>query len=78
MRAKLRQVGNSIGLTIPASELNDIQAKVGDVVELEIKQVIRPPRSSWDDPDCWQDAGGEPLLLDDTKQTKFDEEEWQW
>ena len=78
MRIKLRQVGNSVGLTIPANELKAIKAQVGDMVELEITQVIRPPRSSWNDSRQWQGADNEPLLLDDVEQTDFNEEEWQW
>jgi antitoxin component of MazEF toxin-antitoxin module len=78
MRAKLRQVGNSVGLTIPASELKAVEAQVGDMVELEIKQVIRPSRSTWNDPAQWQGADKEPLLLDDVAEPEFDQEDWQW
>ena len=78
MRVKLRQVGNSVGLTIPASELKAIEAQVGDMVELDIKQVIRPSRESWVDPGQWQGADKEPLLLDDVPEADFDEQEWQW
>jgi antitoxin component of MazEF toxin-antitoxin module len=78
MRAKLRQVGNSVGLTIPASELKAIEAQVGDMVELEIKQVIRSSRSTWNEPGQWQGADKEPLLLDDVAEAEFDQEDWQW
>jgi len=78
MRAKLRQVGNSVGLTIPASELRAMEAEVGDMVELEIKQVIRPARHTWDNRDRWQGVEQEPLLLEDELETGFDKEEWQW
>lgn len=78
MRVKLRQVGNSVGLTIPASELRALEAEVGDEVELEITRVIPRPRSGWDDPRRWSGAGEAPLLLDEQPATRFDEAEWQW
>ena len=78
MRAKLRQVGNSIGLTIPASELRALEAEVGDEVEVEIVRVIHRPRLAWGDPAKWQGAGEEPLLLEDQPPTDFDTEDWQW
>lgn len=78
MRAKLRQVGNSIGLTIPANELRALEAEVGDEVEVEIIRVIHRPRLAWDDPVRWQGAGEEPLLLDDLPPSDFDTKDWQW
>ena len=78
MRAKLRQVGNSVGLTLPASELRALEAEVGDEIELEIIRVVRPQRAAWDDPGKWQGAGEEDLLLDDQPATDFDASEWQW
>ncbi len=78
MRVKLRQVGNSVGVTIPTNELKAIAAVVGDMVELEIKHVIRPARNAWDDPGQWQGADKEPRLLEDVPEAEFDEEEWQW
>lgn len=78
MQVKLRQVGNSIGLTIPSSELQSLNAKAGDIVELEIKRVVRHVRAGWDDPTRWHGANDEPLLLDGTDESSFDNEEWQW
>lgn len=78
MRSKLRQVGNSVGLTIPASELQALGAEVGDMVEIEIKQVIRVVRDAWDDPQRWPGANDEPLLLDEIPGAEFDDQDWQW
>jgi antitoxin component of MazEF toxin-antitoxin module len=78
MRAKLRQVGNSVGLTIPASELRALEAEVGDEIELEIVRVVRPLRAAWDDPGKWQGAREAELLLDDQPPSDFDADEWQW
>ena len=78
MRAKLRQVGNSIGLTIPASELRALEAEVGDEVEVVIVRVIHRPRLAWDDPARWPGSSEEPLLLEDLPPSDFDNEDWQW
>ena len=78
MRARLRQVGNSIGLIVPASELRAISAGAGDIVEIEIRQVERGSRSGWNDPSRWQGGEEEPLLLAGAPQNAFDDGEWEW
>jgi antitoxin component of MazEF toxin-antitoxin module len=78
MLAKLRRIGNSIGVILPTSELQAIHAKEGDQVELEIHRLIRTPRKDWEDPTRWAGASSTPLLLDDTTANSFDNEEWQW
>ncbi len=78
MLAKLRQVGNSLGLTIPANELRAINAKLGDEVEIEIKQVVHHVRASWENPDLWPNADNDAPLLKDTSVNNFDNEEWEW
>lgn len=78
MRAKLRPVGNSVGLTIPASELRAVGAKAGDEVELEIKRVIRLSREDWNDPTSWPGAVDESPLMDDLPRNEFDVEDWEW
>ena len=69
MRVKLRQVGNSVGLTIPANELQVLDAQVGDEVELEIKQVYHYARVKWNDPEKWQGVEEEPMLLEGFRRT---------
>ncbi len=78
MQLKLRPIGNSVGLTIPASELRAFDAKSGDIIELEIKCVIRNHRSEWNNPKLWQDSEKEPLLLEGSGENTFDDEEWEW
>ena len=78
MRVKLRQVGNSVGLTIPANELQVLDAQVGDEVELEIKQVFHYVRAEWNDPEKWQGVKEEPMLLDGIQENTFDNEDWEW
>ena len=78
MRARLRQVGNSIGLIVPASELRAISAGAGDIVELEIRQVERAARLGWNDPARWAGSAEAPMLLAGAPETAFDEGEWEW
>ena len=78
MKAKLRRVGNSIGLTIPASELRAIDAGNGDIVEVELRKVIRSVRGGWADPEQWQGAESETMLLDVEPVNNFDDKDWQW
>ena len=54
MQAKLRAIGNSVGVIIPASELRAVDAKAGDMVELAIKRVLRGTRAGWDNPSLWE------------------------
>lgn len=77
MQVKLRQVGNSVGVTIPSSELKRMDAVIGDTVEIEIIRVMRNTRADWDNPDRWIGADQEPLLLDELPSPEFDKE-WQW
>lgn len=77
MQVKLRQVGNSIGLTIPTSELKLMNAQLGDLVEIEIKRVIRNTRADWDNPALWLGAETAPLLMDNAPAPEFDKD-WQW
>ena len=79
MQAKMRAVGNSIGLTITASELKAFSAKAGDIVEIEIKHVVRHVREGWEKDELWQGAQDEPLLLNDVADPGFDDSgEWVW
>ena len=74
----MRMVGNSVGLTIPASELLALDAQVGDEVELEIKQVFHHARVQWNDPEKWQGVKEEPILLEGNQENTFDNEDWEW
>ncbi len=78
LQAKLIKVGNSTGLTIPASALKAVQAVPGDVVEFEITRVVKGVRTGWDDPAMWPGAEDSPMLLDGAPENDFDEEEWEW
>ncbi len=78
MKVKLRRVGNSVGLTIPASELRALGARNGDLVEVELKRVIRSVREGWSDLKQWHGVENEALLLDEEPGNNFDREDWQW
>ncbi|MEJ2416263.1 MAG: hypothetical protein P8Y45_04915 [Exilibacterium sp.] len=79
MQTKLRPLGNSVGVAIPAHELRALDAKVGDLIEIEIKRVIRHVREGWDNPAVWAGADEDELLLKDAPATEFDNiEEWEW
>ncbi|WP_119328146.1 AbrB/MazE/SpoVT family DNA-binding domain-containing protein [Cysteiniphilum halobium] len=78
MQTTLRAIGNSVGITIPASELKSLSAQIGDTIEINITKVIKAPRSSWDDANLWQNSDLEPLHLNDLTDNDFDGKEWQW
>ena len=78
MQAKLRQIGNSIGMTIPASELKALCARPGDTVELQITKVIRNARVGWENPSLWKNVNEEPLHLESLSENNFDKKEWAW
>ncbi len=75
MEAKLRQVGNSLGFTLPAAELKAFNARPGDILELEIKRVVCHARADWDSASQWPGADEESVIAEDTA---FDRDEWQW
>ena len=41
MQAKIRPIGNSLGITIPTNELKALSAHPGDIIEVQITRVIR-------------------------------------
>lgn len=78
MQAKLRQIGNSIGMTIPANELKALCARPGDTVELHITKVIRHARTDWENPNRWKEVNKEPIHLENIPDNHFDKEGWIW
>ncbi len=78
MRAKLREIGNSVGLIVPAGELRALSAGAGDMVEVEIRQVVRGVRAGWSDPSRWAGSADEPMLLAGAPENAFDDGGWEW
>ena len=84
MKTKIVKVGNSRGIRIPKSLIDESGLK-GDV-ELEVsddKIIIKPiskHRASWDAAFQKMAKNNDDALLDSEiiNQTKWDEEEWEW
>ena len=84
MRASIVRIGNSRGIRIPKSLLE--QCRLGSSVELEVQDgqlVIRPadrPRAGWDDAFCAMAEQRDDALLDQESLpgTAWDAKEWEW
>jgi antitoxin MazE len=84
MRAHVVKIGNSRGIRIPKSLLD--QTGIKDDVELEVdktKIIIRPisnPRSGWDNAFKSMAQNNDDALINgtDTISHSWDNEEWQW
>ncbi len=51
MRVKLRQVGNSLTMTVPKAIASDLHLVAGEEVELTLERdsfVVKPAQTSWD------------------------------
>jgi antitoxin MazE len=84
MKAKLIQIGNSKGIRLPKSVLD--QCDLQDEVELEIENnylIITPVskiRSGWDQAFTEMAEKGDDALIDKdvVSTTEWDETEWEW
>lgn len=84
MRANIVRIGNSRGIRLPKSILEQCHLK--DTVELEVESnvlTIRPinePRAGWAEAFSTMDKQQDDQLLDaDTASaTEWDKTEWQW
>jgi antitoxin MazE len=84
MRARVIKIGNSQGIRIPKTLLE--QTGIMHDVELEVEKdqiVIRPisnPRIDWDNAfKAMADKGDDALINgDESISHSWDEEEWQW
>lgn len=84
MRTSIVRIGNSQGIRIPKIIIE--QCHLGPDVELEVeddKLIIRSasfPRQGWEEKFKSMAAAGDDSLLDGelTRQSAWDEEEWQW
>jgi antitoxin MazE len=82
MRARVIRIGNSQGLRIPKTLLD--QCGIEDVVELTVEEgriAISPvssPRAGWAEAARQMAARGEDGLVDEATPTAFDDSEWQW
>ncbi|MBV9597049.1 MAG: AbrB/MazE/SpoVT family DNA-binding domain-containing protein [Chloroflexi bacterium] len=82
VRANLVRIGNSRGIRIPKSIIDECQ--LGDTVELSVVSgslVVRSasaPREGWDAVFKQMSGAHDDALLDPETPTEFDEAEWEW
>ncbi|MFQ5849320.1 MAG: AbrB/MazE/SpoVT family DNA-binding domain-containing protein [Candidatus Binatia bacterium] len=84
MKTSLVRIGNSRGIRIPKTILE--QCRLSETVELEVEKdrlVIRParkPRSGWEDAFRLMAQQGDDALLDreSLTSTRWDRTEWEW
>jgi antitoxin MazE len=83
MKTRIVQIGNSQGVRIPKSllEQTGLNGEV-DICAQDDTLVIRPtrkPREGWEEAFKQAAQGGEDPLADEVYiPTKWDEEEWEW
>ena len=82
IRSKLIKIGNSRGIRIPRTVLE--QAGLTEEVEMKVEgnQLIikasRHPRQGWEELFSIMTAQGDDQLLDGLSTTQWDENEWTW
>lgn len=85
MKTKIVKIGNSRGVRIPKSFIDESGLK--NDVELEVtdgKIIIKPiskPRESWDSAFHKMSQNNDDVLLDSQElpgQSSWDKEEWEW
>ena len=84
MRTRIIRIGNSQGVRIPKSLLD--QSGLMDEVDLEVedgKIVLRAPenpRAGWEEAFALMHERGDDVLLDGDQlgSSSWDEEEWEW
>lgn len=84
MRTSIIRIGNSQGIRIPKTILE--QCHIGPDVELEVENenlIIRSakrPRQGWEEKFKCMAEAGDDILIDGelARQSSWDEEEWQW
>jgi len=82
IRAKIVKIGNSRGIRIPRTVLE--QAGLTDDVEMTVKgdqliiRAFRQPRQGWEEHFAGMAKRGDDRLLDEAHSTQWDGEEWTW
>ena len=84
-RTKLVKIGNSQGVRIPKTILEQAGMEEDGDVEVVVSEerllVIQPvnkPRRGWEEAFAEMAAAGDDDLLDEPIPTRFDEQEWDW
>jgi antitoxin MazE len=82
MKAHIIQIGNSRGVRIPKTLLE--QTHLTDEVQIEVRaneiviRAARLPREGWEEAFSRMAQRGDDHLLDKARATFFDEAEWEW
>jgi antitoxin MazE len=83
MKAKLIAIGNSKGVRLPRSVIEE--CGFGAEIEMRVDggtvvlAPVRGPREGWDAAFArMAEAGDDTLLIPDTLEHRWDEEEWKW
>ncbi|CUS34769.1 AbrB/MazE/SpoVT family DNA-binding domain-containing protein [Candidatus Nitrospira nitrificans] len=82
MKAHIVRIGNSKGIRLPKTLLQEAQLE--DEVELQAEpgriliSKSAQPRAGWTDAARRMRAQGEDGLLDPPTATRFDKEDWKW
>ncbi len=81
-KARIVRIGNSRGIRVPKSLLDE--AQLPEEVELHAEQgrlivrAARGPRSGWAEAAKAMRAEGTDSVLDAPTGTRFDDEDWEW
>jgi antitoxin MazE len=80
MKTKITKIGNSQGIIIPKSIIE--QCKFKDIVKLEVKDNCllvsnQNPRQGWEEAIMMAGVDDE-ILIEDYLENSWDEEEWTW
>lgn len=84
MKSRIIKIGNSQGVRIPKSLLEQRGLSVEGEREVQDAQVVirsaKQPRQGWEEAFCAMAKHQDDQLLDPdlTGQTRWDEDEWQW
>ncbi len=81
MKIDIIPIGNSKGIRIPKSLLEQCGFGITATIEIQDKHLllspVAKPREGWDEAFKAMAAAGDDKLLE-TPSTSFDENEWQW
>ncbi len=82
MKAHIVRIGNSRGIRLPKTLLQE--AQLDDEVEIQAEpgriliSKMAKPRAGWADAARRMRERGEDRLIDQPTPTRFDKEEWKW
>jgi antitoxin MazE len=86
MKTRIRRIGNSTGIILSKSILNECKMTESDEVNLTVvngkimmEKIAKQPRQDWEQQLIKANALNEKeMLIDDHLENNFDQEEWTW